>query len=50
MTMTDSARRSSLIMPVNQPCVVEKTHRLLAKAIAAKQGRNAEAMRLAGMV
>jgi hypothetical protein len=51
MTITDTVRRSSLVMPVNQPRFVEKARRLLARAhaIAAKGGRKAEAMRLAGV-
>ena len=51
MTSPDTVRRSSLIMLVNQPRVVEKARRLLAHAhaIAAKEGRPAEVMRLAGV-
>jgi hypothetical protein len=49
MTITDIVRRSSLIMPVNQPRFVEKAYLRGADAIAAKEARKAEAMRLAGV-
>lgn len=48
MNTTDIVRRSSLIMPVNQPRFVEKASLRGAEAIAAKEARKAEALRQAG--
>lgn len=48
MNTTDIVRRSSLIMPVNQPRFVEKAYRRGAEAVAAKEARKAEALRQAG--
>ena len=50
MNLTELVRRSSLIMPVNQPRFVENAYRRGADAIAAKETRRAAAPRLAGVV
>ena len=68
MNLTDIVRRSSLIMPVNQPRFVEKAYlrgadaivldledsvppaeKARAQAIAAKDARKAETLRMAGV-
>jgi hypothetical protein len=43
MNITEIVRRSSLIMPVNQPRFVEKAY------LRGKEARKAEALRLAGV-
>jgi hypothetical protein len=50
MNTAEMVRRSPLIMPVNQPRFVENAYRRGADAIATKEARQAEALRLAGVV